>query len=259
MTDEAYTRAATLRSSAAELERRAAQVPQAPSLARALSREDVGIIAEVKRSSPSKGVINAAIKVETQLKAYELGGAAAISILTEPTRFSGSNEDLLTARSLATIPLLKKDFHVDPLQIIEARVLGASAALVIARAVSPEKMRMLIEAARAVGIETLVEVRNEDELDLALRFGAQIVGVNNRNLETLEIDPHTSLRLIPLIPPDVIAVAESGVSLVEDVQVLAEVGADAVLVGSTISASPDPEVRVRELTGVPKVGGARKS
>jgi indole-3-glycerol phosphate synthase len=259
LTDEAQARAATLRSFAAELERRAADAPKPPSLARALARNDVAVIAEVKRSSPSKGVINADIRVDEQLQAYERGGAAAVSILTEPTRFSGSNQDLETARAIATIPLLKKDFHVDPLQIIEARALGASAALVIARAVGPDQMRVLLETARGVGLETLVEVRDEGELNLALRLGAEIVGVNNRNLETLEIDPGTSFRLIPLIPRAVIAVAESGVKSMEDVRALGQAGADAVLVGSSVSGSPKPEDSVRSLTGVPRSAGARKS
>jgi indole-3-glycerol phosphate synthase len=259
LTDEAHARAATLRSLAAELERRATDAPKAPSLARALARKDVAVIAEVKRSSPSKGVINTGIRIDEQLRAYEDGGAAAISILTEPTRFSGSNQDLEDARAIASIPLLKKDFHVDPLQIIEARALGASAALVIARAVGPNQMRVLLETARGVGLETLVEVRDEAELNLALQMGAQIVGVNNRNLETLEIDPTTSSRLIPMIPRDVIAVAESGVKSVDDVRALGQAGADAVLVGSSLSGSPNPEDSVRSLTGVPRSAGARKS
>jgi indole-3-glycerol phosphate synthase len=259
LTDEAYARAATLRSQAAELERLAADAPNPPSFARALSRTDVAVIAEVKRSSPSKGIINAGIRVEAQVQAYERGGAAAVSILTEPTRFSGSNEDLETARAFAKIPLLKKDFHVDPLQIIEARALGASAALVIARAVAPDQMRTLLETARGVGLDILVEVRDEAELALALRLGAAIIGVNNRNLETLEIDATTSARLIPLIPRDVIAVAESGVKSIEDVRVLGQAGADAVLVGSSVSASQNPEDSVRSLTGVPRGAGARKS
>jgi indole-3-glycerol phosphate synthase len=259
LTDEAYARAATLRGHAAELERRAADAPKPPGFAHALVRKDVAVIAEVKRSSPSKGLINAGIRIDDQIKAYERGGAAAVSILTEPTRFSGSNQDLETARTIASIPLLKKDFHVEPLQIIEARALGASAALVIVRAVGPQQLRTLLETARAVGLETLVEVRDEAELDLALRLGAAIVGVNNRNLETLEIDSTTASRLIPLIPRDVVAVAESGVKSIEDVRALAQAGADAVLVGSSISASQNPEESVRSLTGVPRNAGARKS
>ncbi len=212
----------------------------------------------MKRSSPSKGVINAAIQVESQLEAYERGGAAAASILTEPTRFSGSSDDLVRARTTVRIPLLKKDFHVDPLQIVEAKALGASAALLIARAVNPKQARELFTAARDVGIEILMEVRTEAELDLALSLDAEIVGVNNRNLETLQIDPDTAARLIPLIPASVVAVAESGVRSPDDVRRMADVGADAVLVGSSISASPDPEAAVRSLTGIARSSNARK-
>jgi indole-3-glycerol phosphate synthase len=259
LTDEAHARAATLGNRAAELERRAADAPKAPKFADALRRKDVAVIAEVKRSSPSKGVINSAIKIRDQLDAYQRGGAAALSILTEPTRFSGSNEDLIEARAHATIPLLKKDFHVHPLQIVEARALGASAALVIARALSPDQMRGLLDTARAIDLETIVEVRDEAELDLALSFGAQIIGVNNRNLETLQIDPTTSARIIPLIPTSVIAIAESGVKSPDDVRSLAASGADAVLVGSAISASGHPESAVRALTTITRVTDARKS
>ncbi len=217
------------------------------------------IVAEVKRSSPSKGVINRGLDVGEQVVAYEAGGAAAVSVLTEPTRFGGSNEDLARARAVVRIPLLKKDFHVAVVQILEARSLGASAALVIARAVPPARLEELMVAGKDAGIEILVEVRDERELELALRFGARLIGVNNRNLETLEIDPETSLRLLPLIPRDVVAMAESGVRSAKDVEQLAIAGADAVLVGTELSASSDPEAAVRSLTGIERTTGARKS
>jgi indole-3-glycerol phosphate synthase len=259
LTDEAYARVATLRARADELASRADTAAPVPSFATALRRNHVALIAEVKRSSPSKGTINLGIDVVSQVAAYERGGAAAISILTEPKRFSGSAEDLASAREKARVPLLKKDFHVDELQLLEARALGASAALLIARALSPHQMRGMLEAARRIGLETVVEVRTEAELDLAVSLGAEIVGVNNRNLETLEIDPETSARLIPLIPRSVIAVAESGVRSVDDVRRLAAAGADAVLVGSSLSAAPDPEAAVRALTQVPRSIGDRQS
>jgi indole-3-glycerol phosphate synthase len=217
------------------------------------------VIAEVKRSSPSRGVINTAINVEAQVPAYERGGAAAISILTEPTRFSGSADDLVAARAVARVPLLKKDFHVDVVQLFEARGLGASAALAIVRALEPRALKNLLDAARDVALEMLVEVRTEAELDLALSLGAEIVGINSRNLETLEIDPETPTRLLPLVPRGIIAVAESGVRSREDVERLASAGADAVLVGSFLSAAAKPEEAVRSLTGVARTNGARKS
>jgi len=229
-----------------------------PRFAAALRRTNVAIIAEVKRSSPSKGVINSGLDLEKQVRAYEKGGAAGISILTEPRRFAGSTEDLTRARTAVPTPLLKKDFHVEVVQILEARSLGAAAALVIARAVPPARLKELIKAGDDVGIEILVEVRDRGELDLALSFGARLIGVNNRNLETLEIDPETSLRLLPLIPREIVAIAESGVKSVADVTRLAAAGADAVLVGSELSASADPEAAVRALTGVARTAGARK-
>ena len=237
----------------------AAQVGTVPGFAEALRGKTVKVVAEIKRSSPSKGVINRGLDLAKQVAAYEAGGAAAISILTEPTRFGGSNDDLSRARAAVRIPLLKKDFHVETIQILEARSLGASAALVIARAVPPSRLQELIAAGDDVGIEILVEVRDEGELDLALTLGARMIGVNNRNLETLEIDPETSLRLLPLIPREIVAVAESGVRSPKDVQQLGRAGADAVLVGTELSASKDPEAAVRSLTGIARTADARKS
>jgi indole-3-glycerol phosphate synthase len=157
------------------------------------------------------------------------------------------------------LPLLKKDFHVDMVQLLEAKALGASAALVIVRAVDPKRLRELVEGSRDIALELVVEVRDEAELELALSLGASIIGVNNRNLQTLEIDPGTSARLLPLIPLSVLAIAESGVRSAEDVAILGAAGTDAVLVGSVISASPEPEAAVRALTGVARTDGARKS
>ena len=224
----------------------------------ALRRTNVSVIAEIKRASPSKGSINPELSVGDQARAYETGGAAAISILTEPTRFSGSNDDLVAARTATDLPLLKKDFHVDPLQIIEAKSIGASAALVIVRAVPPTTLRELLDVSRSIGIETLVEIRDERELDLALAFGAKVIGVNNRDLETLAIDPETAPRLLPLIPADVIAIAESGMRTAEDVKRVASAGADSVLIGSELSASANPEAAVRTLAAVKRSEGARK-
>ena len=259
LTSDARVRANALESRKAELGRAAAEAGSRPSFAKALSGNKVSVIAEVKRSSPSKGVINSGIDVGRQALAYEAGGAAAISILTESTRFGGSNDDLIRARSCVKLPLLKKDFHVDVLQILEAKALGASAALVIARAVEPKRIGELIEAGRDIDLEILVEVRDETELDRALGLGVKLIGVNNRNLETLEIDPGTSLRLLPLIPRSVVAIAESGVKTAADVERLGAAGADAVLVGTALSGSSNPEAAVRSLTGIGRTAGARKS
>ena len=235
--------------------RRAGNVP---SFRDALQGRRVGVIAEVKRSSPSRGAINPGLDLARQVRAYEAGGAAAISVLTEPTRFGGSADDLVLARKSVALPLLKKDFHVEVSQILEARVLGASAALVIARAVPPGRLNDLMTAGADVALEILVEVRDERELDLALSLNARLIGVNNRNLETLEIDAGTSLRILPLIPRGVLAIAESGVKSAADVKRFADAGADAVLVGSELSGARDPEAAARALTDVARTGGARK-
>ncbi len=258
LTDEATARAATLSPSLEDLRVRARDAEIPPSFAQALRKRDVAIIAEVKRSSPSKGVINSTLDVEQQVKAYEKGGASAISILTEPRRFGGSNEDLVRACSATRLPVLKKDFHVDVAQIFEAKTLGASAALVIVRAIEPRRLLELLDAGCAVGVEILVEVRDEAELELALIYRASLIGINNRNLETLEIDPGTAARLLPFIPGDVIAVAESGIKSAADVTRLAEAGADAVLVGSELSGAADPAKAVSSLTGIERFSGARK-
>lgn len=236
------------------LERAAAAAPPTPSFLDALRGPRVAVIAELKRSSPSKGAINPGMDAGRQASAYAAGGAAALSVLTEPARFGGHRDDLAAARGGTAIPLLKKDFHVDELQVLEARALGASAVLLIARALDDERLAALARLARAVGIEPLVEIRDERELAAALEAGARVIGVNNRDLETLAIDRHTSERVIPLIPPDCVAIAESGVRDAADVAAAARAGADAVLVGSSISAATDPAQAVRALAAVARVG-----
>lgn len=206
----------------------------------------------MKRRSPSKGEINSSIDSGAQARAYADGGAAAISILTEPTRFGGSLEDMYGARAATAVPLLKKDFHVSEAQLLEARAAGASAALIIVRALPPAEVEALSAAARNIGLEILFEVRDERELDVALNAGARMVGINNRNLETLEIDPATVERVLPLVPANLIAVAESGYSSVAAIERAAAAGADAVLIGSHISAASDPAGAVASLVSVRK-------
>lgn len=247
---EARERARALEERRGGLEREAAGASGAPSLAAALRGPQVAVLAEVKRRSPSKGVINAAITAPVQAAAYLAGGAAGISVLTEPAHFGGAAGDLLAVRAAVPLPVLKKDFHVEEIQLLEARALGASAVLLIARALAPARLAVLAAAAHRLGLEVLVEVRDERELDDALQSGAAMIGVNNRNLETLAIDPATSERLIPRIPPRVIAIAESGMASRDDVARAAAVGADAVLVGSAISAAADPAAALRPLTQV---------
>lgn len=251
---EAEARVAELRRTTrtAELERAALAAPSAPSFADALRGSTVALIAEVKRRSPSKGEINGGISAAAQAGAFARGGAAAISVLTEPAHFGGSLADIAEARTGASLPLLRKDFLVDELQLLEARSAGASAALLIARALSPAVLGRLAAFARQLGLEPLVEVRSEAELDSAVASEARVIGVNTRNLETLVMEPAVRDRLMPLIPATCVAVAESGIQSASDVQRAASLGADAVLVGSSLSASPDPAAAVRALTGVPR-------
>jgi indole-3-glycerol phosphate synthase len=251
---EARDRALELRNRESELARAVTGMRNARPFAAALRRDTVALIAEVKRRSPSKGWINPTMPAADQARAYFDGGAAAISVLTEPVHFGGSADDLTAIQAAVAIPTLKKDFHVDPIQLLEARALGASAALLIARALSPTQLELMMRTARELDLEALVEVRDEEELRRALDGGATIVGINNRNLETLEIDPRTGERMLRLVPPNVLAVAESGVASRSDVEAAARHGADAVLVGSVISSAADPAGAVRDLAGVGRVG-----
>ncbi len=251
---EARQRADTLRAQRDELKARARSAVAVPGFAAALRPTNVAVIAEVKRRSPSKGWIKADISAPDQAAAYEAGGAAAISVLTEPAHFGGSIDDLLAVRERVRVPSLKKDFHVETIQLLEAKALGASAALLIARALSPDDLVRMTDFAREIQLEVLVEVRDEEELRRAIDAGAPVIGINNRNLETLVIDPATSERLLAAIPSSIVAIAESGVQSRGDVERYARSGADAVLVGSAISASGDPTSSVRDLASVPRVG-----
>lgn len=223
-----------------------------PPFQSALRRKAVTVIAEVKRKSPSKGVLNEKLDAASQAASFEQGGAAAISVLTEPAFFDGSIDDLVAVRGAVDVPVLKKDFHIDASQLVEARRAKASAVLFIARVLPQEELLKLIDVAECLRLESVVEVRTEQELERALVAGAQIIGVNSRDLETLEVDERIPERLVPLIPPEVIAIWESGVHDVDDVRRAADCGADAVLVGSALSRSSNPAQLVRSLSGVPR-------
>jgi len=227
----------------------------APSLAAALRTGNrVSVIAEIKRRSPSKGALNAIADPARQASAFEAGGAVAISVLTEPSFFDGSLDDLIAVRAVTRLPLIRKDFHVDPLQLVEAQRVGASAVLLIGRALDHPWLVKLLQFATKLGLDAVVEVRSESELERALDAGAAIVGVNSRDLETLEVDERVPERLMPMIPPGVIGVWESGVHGLDAVKRAARCGADAVLVGSALSLSADPAALVRQLATVPREG-----
>ncbi len=262
LTRASHERADLVRSTLSDLRRAARDLPSgtlaSEVFAAALRGPAIRVIAEVKRASPSKGAINAGIDAAAQAAHYVTGGAAAISVLTEPTRFGGSLDDLSAVAARVSVPAIRKDFLVHPVQLWEARVRGATAALLIVRALSPDELPMMMDAARECGLATLVEIRDEAELERALAVGATVIGVNNRNLETLVIDPATAPALIPRIPVACVAVAESGMQRVDDVTPSALAGADAILVGSAISASTDPAAAVRALSGISRSTTARR-
>jgi indole-3-glycerol phosphate synthase len=237
----------------AELEIVVAELSPAPDLASALRGAHVRLIAEIKRSSPSKGALNEGLDARTRAAEYAAGGAAAVSVLTEPSRFGGSLSDLRQARTAVEIPLLRKDFITDRVQLLEARAFGASGVLLIARALAPDRLSALATAATELGLTPLIEVRDERELTEALAVANAVIGVNNRDLETLAIDPRVGARLIPRIPAARVAVYESGITTVDDLRVAAATGADAVLVGSALSTAADGTAAARAFTQQPKV------
>lgn len=215
----------------------------------ALIAPGVSLIAEMKRASPSRGPIRPDASVTDIVRMYEAAGASACSILTEPAFFGGSLDDLREARSACSLPLLRKDFIIDEYQLVEARLAGADAALLIVAALDRDLLADLLAFGHDVGLDLLVEVHDEDDAEVAIESGAEIVGINNRNLTTLEVDLDTVLRLLPDIPAGTVVVAESGISDHADVRRLEEAGVDAILVGEALMSAPDPAVAVRQLLG----------
>lgn len=209
------------------------------------------IVAEFKRRSPSKGVIRADVTPGAMARQYEAGGASALSVLTEPDFFDGSLSDLLEARAATTLPVLRKDFIVEESQIEEAWLAGADAILLIAAALDPASLARLRATAAGFDLDVLVEVHDAAELDQALGAGADLVGVNNRDLRTMEVRLETGLALGPRIPRGVVAVAESGIESAADVAQLADAGFSAFLVGETLMRADDPANALKELLRVP--------
>lgn len=249
---DAWQRAEAVRHCLPALRASAGDRPAPPAFREALRGPTLGVIAEIKRASPTKGAIAPGLDAAAQARAYVAGGAAAISVLTEPTRFGGALEDLGAVADAVRVPVLRKDFIVAPVQIWEARAHGAAAVLLIARALGPSHLGELHAEAIAAGLEVLVEVRDPAELARALAIGATVIGVNNRNLETLVIDPTTAPALIPAIPATCIAVAESGLQHPDDARPAQAAGADALLIGSAISAAPDPAAAVAAFAALPR-------
>jgi indole-3-glycerol phosphate synthase len=231
----------------ANLERQASERRAPRDFRAALTRNPPAIIAEVKKASPSKGVFTGDFRPIDIALAYAAGGAAALSVLTEAEFFQGSLADLTFARAAVSIPVLRKDFTIDEVQIFEAAAHGADAILLIAAILTVSEMRGFRECAARFGMATLVEVHDEGELERALASGAEIVGVNNRNLHTFETRLETSLDLAAKIPSGVVRVAESGIVSRDDVRKLSGAGFQAFLVGETLMKSGDPAAALRDL------------
>ncbi len=243
-----------IRERRADLERQLSDSPAARPFAASLRGTGLGLIAEVKRRSPSAGAIAPGLDPADHAARYQRAGATAISVLTEPVHFGGSMADLEAVGRSVTLPILRKDFVIDEAQLLEARVAGASAALLIVKALPPQDLMRLADFARAIGLEVLVEVHEAAELAIALDLPAGAVGVNCRNLETFELDKERAWRLLEQIPPERVAVAESGITSAEDALVAARLGADAVLVGGALASLPDPEPLVSRIVSHPRHG-----
>nr|WP_321304834.1 indole-3-glycerol phosphate synthase TrpC [uncultured Sphaerochaeta sp.] len=213
----------------------------------ALKSDHLAVIAEVKKASPSKGVIATSFDPLAIAKEYETGGASALSVLTEPTRFLGDDAYLANIGEIVPLPLLRKDFIITAYQILESRILGASAILLIAALLDHNTLSSFLSLTRSLGMDALVEVHDEVEMDLALGAGATIIGVNNRNLHTFSVNLETSLRLIHSIPSSVTAVSESGIRGREDAILLKEAGFSAILVGEQLMRRVDRAQAVQEL------------
>ena len=230
-----------------DLKAQASAMPPARDVASVLGGDDVCVIAEVKRRSPSKGDLAEIADPAALAREYEAGGAHCISVLTEERRFGGSLDDLIAVRAAVDIPVLRKDFIVTSYQLWEARAAGADMVLLIVAALDQEALVSLTERAHSLGLAVLVEVHDGDEVARAVAAGAQIIGVNARDLRTLEVDRGTFARVAPTIPAECITVAESGVRDPRDLITYAEAGADAVLVGESLVTGKDPRVAVHDL------------
>ena len=242
--------AAKERLSEAEIKEQAYALPKgAFSFERALKKSGISFICECKKASPSKGLIAPDFPYLQIAKAYEAAGADCISVLTEPKWFLGSDSYLSEIAAAVKLPCLRKDFTVDPYMIYEAKLLGASAVLLIVSILDEAQLRESITICDSLGLSALVEAHSENEVAAAVRAGARIIGVNNRNLKDFSVDTENSKRLRNLVPHDILFVSESGVRTAEDVSRLRQIGADAVLVGETLMRAADKTQKLNELRG----------
>jgi indole-3-glycerol phosphate synthase len=231
-----------------DLEARLADRPEQRPFGEALTRPGLSVIAEFKRRSPSAGEIRAGVTPSEVAQAYEQGGAAAVSVLTDGRHFGGSLEDLVQARDACALPVLQKDFIVDRYQLYEAAAAGADAVLLIVAALERDALAALYEEARRLDLDVLVEVHEERELETALTVDAEILGINNRNLDDFTVDVATTFELMTDVPAGKTVVAESGIADRATLEELERVGVDAALIGEALMRSDDPAAKVRELT-----------
>lgn len=232
----------------AELEHEAAGRGEGRPFQEALAHPGTSLIAEHKRRSPSAGVIREGATVTEIVHAYERGGAAAISVLTEEQHFGGSLDDLVEARRATHLPILRKDFCVDPYQLFEAKAAGADAVLLVVGSLHKADLATLYADAQALDLDAIVEVHDAAELDCALELDVDVIGINNRNLADFSVDIQTTVDLLAAIPTGKTVVSESGIRTRQEIEELERVGVDAVLIGETLMRSADPEAAVRELT-----------
>ena len=253
----ARSRARALWERRGALEREAAAAAPATPWLPIFSGPHLTVVAEVKRRSPSAGSIAPDLDPDGHAQAYVRGGARAISVLTDPVHFGGTVADLRAVAAAVAVPVLCKDFLLDPLQLVEARAGGASAVLLIVRALGPGELGALMREAAGWGLGTLVEVHHAHELEVALTAGARVVGVNARDLATFEMRHDEIESVLARVPQGVVGIAESGLATVHDVERVAACGADGILVGTSVSRAPSPEAAVRALAAVPRRGRAR--
>jgi len=231
------------------LERERTRQPLPQDFAGALEGQGISLIAEVKRASPSKGALRLDLDAAALASTYSQSGAAAISVLTESSYFRGSLADLEAVRRAVRLPILCKDFIVDPYQIYEASAYGADAVLLIVAVLTQEELGLLLETAHLLEMEALIEVHNRDELMRALELSPRVIGINNRNLADFSVDLETTFKLRPLVPPETVVVSESGIDNRKDLVCLEEAGVSAILVGEALVINPNPAAKIRELLG----------
>ena len=231
-----------------ELEREADVLREGRPFAEALSRPRTSLVAEHKRRSPSAGSIREGARCSELVRAYERGGAAAVSILTEEPHFGGSLADLREARAATELPILRKDFTIDRYQLYEAKAAGADAVLLVVGSLEQHDLATLYAEARALDLDAVVEIHDGEELERALEVDCDVIGINNRDLEDFSVDIQRTFDLLADVPAGKVVMSESGIQLRQQIEELEQVGVDAVLIGEALMRAPDPEAAVRELT-----------